>query len=334
MKIVILGAGTWGIAMSRMLSNEGYDVSVWSALESEIDILNETRVYEKLDNLKLPESIIFTKDMAKACENADFAVFAVPSVFIRDTAKKAADLLSRDCIIVNLAKGIEDNSFYLMTEVISDAMQLDDERKDKIVALSGPTHAEEVAKDLPTTIVSSCKDIKTAQKVQSVFSTDFMRVYTNTDIKGVELCGALKNVMALAAGMSDGLGFGDNAKAAIITRGLVEIQRLGVAMGCDANTFSGLAGIGDIVVTATSVHSRNHRAGELLGKGYNLEDTLKEVGMVVEGINALVAAKELMKKHHVEMPIIDSVYDVVYGHKPANEILPTLFGRKPKHESQ
>lgn len=328
-KIGILGSGTWGTALANMLASHNQDVVLYSKFESEAVNLRETKKHPHLKCV-LSDNITFTSDMEFACKDQDIVIFAMPSPFIRSSAEQAKAYLKPTTIIVTVAKGIEPDTLYFMSDILTDVLG----SEFNVVALSGPTHAEEVSISLPTLIVSACENLCVATKVQEVCSNETFRVYTNHDIRGVELCGALKNIVALAAGMSDGLGFGDNAKAAIITRGLVEIQRLGVAMGCDANTFSGLAGIGDIVVTATSVHSRNHRAGELLGKGYNLEDTLKEVGMVVEGINALVAAKELMNKHHVEMPIIDSVYDVVYGHKPANEILPTLFGRKPKHESQ
>jgi glycerol-3-phosphate dehydrogenase len=216
-----------------------------------------------------------------------------------------------------------------MSEIIKDVVG----QEYKVVALSGPTHAEEVALGLPTLIVSSCEDEDVAKLVQKEVNNDVLRVYTNTDIKGVELCGALKNIIALAAGMSEGLGFGDNAKAAIITRGLAEITRLGLAMGCQEGTFSGLTGIGDIVVTATSVHSRNHKAGYLLGKGYSLEDTLKEVGMVVEGLNSLEAAIELEKKYGLSLPIIDTVDKIIKGEVSVKDAVPALFARKKINEN-
>lgn len=332
MKIAILGAGTWGIAMARMLSRCGHNVFVWSAIESEIDEINKTRIYNKLDNLIIPEDIVFTTSMKEVCVGSEIVVFAVPSVFIRETAKKAAAFIGSDSIIVNLAKGIENETFFTMTEVIADALQLDSESERTIVALSGPTHAEEVAKDMPTTIVSACADITIAEKIQAVFSNDCMRVYTNTDIKGVELCGALKNVMALAAGMSDGLGFGDNAKAAIITRGIAEISRLGSAMKCDEKTFNGLAGVGDMIVTATSRHSRNNKAGYLIGSGKSAKEAVAEVGMVVEGLNALSASVGLAKLYNVELPIVNAVNDVVNNNKKPIEVVKQLMSREFKNE--
>jgi len=217
-----------------------------------------------------------------------------------------------------------------MSEIMEDVLG----KGYKIVALSGPTHAEEVAICQPTCIVSASKNKEARRIVQKEFSNDILRVYTNKDIRGVELCGALKNIVALAAGMSEGLGYGDNAKAAIITRGLAEITRLGKKMHCKTKTFYGLAGIGDIVVTATSTHSRNHNAGVLLGKGYSLEDTLKEIGMVVEGVNALIAAKQLQMKYKVELPIIDAAYNIIQGKLEVGDVLPVLFGRRPQSETR
>jgi glycerol-3-phosphate dehydrogenase (NAD(P)+) len=238
--------------------------------------------------------------------------------------------LKNEQIIVTVAKGIEKGTLLTTSEIIHDVLK---EKDLPVVALSGPTHAEEVAIGLPSLIVSACERIKYAEIVQDAFySKECLRVYTNQDILGVELCGALKNIIALAAGMSDGLGFGDNAKAALITRGLREISKIGLAMGANINTFSGLTGIGDIVVTATSVHSRNHKAGYLLGKGYSLEETLKEVGMVVEGLNSLEAAKELEKKYNLSLPIIDTVDAIIKGEAKVEDAVPKLFARKKQNE--
>ena len=332
MKIGILGAGTWGIAIARMLSNNGNDVTVWSAVSSEIDELNSTRICKKLDCLTIPQNIIFTKNLNDATIDSEIIVIAVPSIFVRSVATQLKGAVKDSSIIVNLSKGIEPGTYYMMTEVIADAMELDDNKKTKIVALSGPTHAEEVAKDMPTTIVSACEDKQTAEKIQNIFSNACMRVYTNTDIKGVELCGALKNVMALAAGMSDGLGFGDNAKAAIITRGITEIARLGRAMKCDYKTFYGLSGVGDLIVTATSRHSRNNKAGYLIGTGCTAKEATERVGMVVEGLNALEAAVGLAEKYNVEMPIVSAVNEVVNGSKKPYLVVRELMARDFKNE--
>ncbi len=311
-EIGVLGAGTWGMALARMLAKNKNQVTVWSAIEKEIDDLKTTGIHPNLKNMDIPKEIVFTKDLQEACKEKEILLLAVPSVFVRSTAERIRPYLEQDQIIVDVAKGIEAETLYTMTEVIRDAFgETGKEKNVKLVALSGPTHAEEVAMDLPTTIVSACDELEIAQKVQDVFMSTCMRVYTNTDVKGVELCGALKNVIALASGISAGLGYGDNTKAALITRGMAEITRLGTAMGCMEQTFSGLAGIGDLIVTATSMHSRNNKAGYLIGSGATAEEAIKKVGMVVEGINALPAAMKLGKRYGVEMPIIEAVNSVV-----------------------
>lgn len=321
MNITILGAGTWGTALARMLSSTGNRVTMWSAVESEIIKLSETRVHPNLPNVTLPENVELTLNIEDACKNSEMILLAVSSVYIRSVAHAAMPFIQKDSIIVNLAKGIEPNTLKSMTEIISDEISCCEHGNVKLVALSGPTHAEEVAMDLPTVIVAASDDINAAQTVQNVFSNNVMRVYTNSDIRGVELCGAMKNIVALAAGMSEGLGYGDNSKAALVTRGMAEITRLGLAMGCDMRTFYGLAGIGDLIVTATSRHSRNNKAGKLLGKGYSLKDCLTEVGMVVEGINAIPAAISLSKRYNVEMPIISAVNDIVnFGSSPLQKV--------------
>jgi glycerol-3-phosphate dehydrogenase (NAD(P)+) len=293
-KIGILGAGTWGIALARMLCNEGHSITVWSAVEKEIDLLSSTRSHPNLQGIPLPQQIEYTKDIKKACEGKNIILFAVPSPFVRATARKARPFISDEQIVVDVAKGIEEDTLFTMSEIIADELK---NEKIRIVALSGPTHAEDVVKDLPTTIVSASKDTEAAKFVQKVFTTKCMRVYTNDDIHGVELCGALKNVIALACGIAAGLGCGDNAKAALITRGIAEISRLGMSMGHREQTFGGLAGIGDLIVTATSMNSRNLRCGILLGKGVPVEEATKTVGMVVEGLNALPAALKLSEKY-------------------------------------
>ncbi|MBO5837207.1 MAG: NAD(P)-dependent glycerol-3-phosphate dehydrogenase [Oscillospiraceae bacterium] len=328
-KIGVLGAGTWGMALSRMLCLSGHSVTVWSALEKEIDEFSVTRRHPNLPGMEIPEQVAFTKEIRLACEGMDIVLFAVPSPFVRSTAKLAAPYITDGQIVVDVAKGMEKDTLFTMTQIIGDELK---NPAVKLVALSGPTHAEEVAKDLPTTIVSACEDMAAAKLVQEVFTSACMRVYTNTDVLGVELCGAMKNIMALGSGIALGLGFGDNIKAALITRGMAEIVRLGRAMGCDERTFYGLAGVGDLIVTATSVHSRNNRCGMLLGQGVKPEDAIKQVGMVVEGIHALSAAMRLMEHYRVDMPIVRAVNNVVNcGADPYEEVM-ALMHRDQKPE--
>ncbi len=333
MKIGVLGAGTWGIALAKMLSESSHDVTVWSALKEEIDTLESTHTHPKFRDVVLPAAIKYTADIAEACSEKDILITAVPSVYIRSTAKTAAPHLQNGQIIVSVAKGIEEDTLMTMTEVIADELgDIIKEKSIKIAALSGPTHAEEVIRDMPTTILSACPDLKTAETIQDVFMNTCMRVYTNPDIHGVELCGALKNIIALASGMLKGLGLGDNIKAALITRGLAEIRRLGMKIGCCEQTFYGLAGMGDLIVTALSVHSRNYQAGILIGKGYEAESAIKEVGMVVEGINALKPAMKLSALYGVELPIISSVYSVVYDGAPPAAAVNKLMSREKRSE--
>ena len=328
-KIGVLGAGTWGMALARMLCNSGNQVTVWSALEREVEEFSATRRHPNLPGMIIPDALMFTKDMEEVCRDKEILLFAVPSPFVRSTARKAAAYIREDQIIVDVAKGIEADTQLTMTGIIADELK---NPAVKLVALSGPTHAEEVAKDLPTTIVSACEDIATAERVQSVFGNTCMRVYTNDDVLGVELCGAMKNIIALASGVALGLGYGDNTKAALITRGMAEIARLGEAMGCKPQTFGGLAGIGDLIVTATSIHSRNNRCGMLLGKGVSVKEAVAQVGMVVEGINALPAAMKLAEMYHVEMPIVDAVDAVVNRGADPKDTVAMLMGRDQKPE--
>lgn len=345
-KIGVLGAGTWGMALARMLCNAGNEVLVWSAIGAEIDSLSQTRRHPNLPEMVIPEELQFTKSIEEVCRDKDILLFAVPSVFVRSTAASARPFIPDGQVIVDVAKGIEADTLMTMSEVIRSELEkpADGDAKKtagpvdtKIVALSGPTHAEEVAMDLPTTIVSACEDQQAAEFVQDVFMgtaehPTCMRVYTNTDVKGVELCGALKNVIALSAGISAGLGYGDNARAALITRGLAEIERLGVKMGCKEQTFYGLAGMGDLIVTATSRHSRNNRAGFLIGQGCTPDEAVKKVGMVVEGINALPAAVRLATQYGVEMPIVSFMDGVIRCGADAGEAAAQLMGRRKKSE--
>ena len=323
MRIGIIGAGTWGMALARMLSNSGHGVRVWSPHPEAIDRLETTRTQKNLPDMIIPEAVKFTKLMEEVCRDKDLLVFAVPSVFVRSAARLANAFIHDGQIIVDVAKGIEAETLMTLSEVIRDEVKAEV----KVVALSGPTHAEEVARDLPGAIVSACEDMAAAEIVQDVFMNSCLRVYTNTDVLGVELCGALKNIIALAAGMSAGLGYGDNAKAALITRGLAEIARLGEKLGCARDTFAGLAGMGDLIVTATSMHSRNNRCGYLIGQGYETAAAVKRVGMVVEGINALPAAIAYADKYNVDMPIVRAV-DAIVNHNadPRTEVA-RLMGR-------
>ena len=327
--IGVLGAGTWGMALAKVLANAGNAVTVWSAIEKEIDEFSVTRKHPNLPGMEIPASIAFTKDMQTVCTGQDFLLFAVPSVFVRSTARKAAPYVADGQIIIDVAKGIENDTLFTMTQIIEDEMK---NHGVKLVALSGPTHAEEVALDMPTTIVSASSDADAAEQVQELFTGTCLRVYTNTDVLGVELSGAMKNVIALASGISAGLGCGDNTKAALITRGIAEISRLGVAMGCNEQTFGGLAGIGDLIVTATSIHSRNNRCGMLLGQGVPAQEAIRQVGMVVEGINALPAAMQLKERYHVEMPIVETVNAIVHGEAAPAEAVQRLMTRTTKAE--
>ncbi len=328
--IAILGAGTWGMALARMLSLAGHQVTVWSALPEELESLKATHRQKNLPGMVVPDEIIFCESLQEACAGRDLITLAVPSVFVREVAKSAAPYCQPPQLLVDVAKGIEAGTLKTMSEVISSEIP-----GLPVVALSGPTHAEEVAQDLPTTIVSACADPAAAETVQAVFSGPVLRVYTNTDIRGVELCGALKNIIALAAGISAGLGYGDNTKAALITRGLAEMTRLGTRMGCRAETFAGLAGMGDLIVTATSRHSRNNRCGYLIGQGRTVQEAIGEVGMVVEGINALPAAISLAEKYRVEMPITRAVDAVIHHGKAPRDAVYELMTRdsKPEHSS-
>ena len=330
-KIAVFGAGTWGIALARLLAVNGRDVTVWSAIPTELKSLSTTHRHPNLPGMELPSAMHYTADIEEACAGKDILLFAVPSPFVRTTAKKAAPYITNDQLIVDVAKGIEDKTLMTMSEIIEDELAKQ-KCSARVVALSGPTHAEEVARDMPTLIVAASEDEDAAKTVQKAFSTPTFRVYTNNDRRGTELGGAVKNVIALAVGIALGLGYGDNAKAALITRGNAELSRLGTAMGCKPETFSGLSGMGDLIVTCTSMHSRNLHAGMLLGRGKTAEEAKSEVGQVVEGINALPAACRLAKKYKVDMPIVQSVDAILGGRMPACNALASLMGRDLKRE--
>ncbi len=332
MNIGILGAGTWGIALAKLLAENGHSVTVWSALPHEIDALCEKNRHWVLPDVPLPDSLVYTKNINEALKG-EFVIFAVASAYIRKTTAAAAPYLREDQILIDVAKGIEPGSLMFMTEVIAD--ELKKQGRDygaRLVALSGPTHAEEVAINMPTSIVSACECEEDAEKVAQLFKDSCMRVYTNTDIRGVELCGALKNIIALAAGMIRGMGYGDNTAAMLMTRGIAEMTRIGLAMGCLRRTFMGLAGIGDLIVTCTSPHSRNNRCGEYIGQGMTYEEASAKVGVVVEGYYALEAAMELSKRYDNSLPITAAVYDVVKNGRSAKDVMKEIMAREMRSE--
>ena len=332
-EIGIIGAGSWGIALAYLLSKNGHKVIVWSRSDSTVEKL---RAYhgneEKLPGVILDNSVEFTSDMEKAVSNKDLLVIVVPSAHMRETVKKMAPFVQpseeHKQIIVNCTKGIEESTLMVMSDVI-----LDEIPGSQVCVLSGPSHAEEVGKGLPTTIVVGAFDKETARYVQNIFMSNTFRVYISPDMLGIEIGAALKNVIALAAGMADGYGLGDNAKAALITRGIAEIGRLGMAMGGKFETFSGLSGIGDLVVTCASMHSRNRRAGILIGQGKSMQEAMDEVKMVVEGVYSAKAALELAKKYEVEMPIVEAVNEILFEGKPPGDAINDLMVRDKKIES-
>ena len=329
MKISIIGSGGWGTAVALLLAGKGYDVFLWSWIQEETDRLNLDRENKEfLPGVKFPDNITCTHDMAECVYNADLIITAAPSPATRTTAKQLAPFVQEGQVLVNISKGLEESTLSRLSEVYASEIP-----QPKIAVMSGPSHAEEVSRTLPTTNVAACGDLHTAKFVQDIFMDQNFRVYTSTDVMGVELGGSLKNVIALCAGISDGLGYGDNTKAALITRGLAEISRLGIAMGADARTFMGLSGVGDLIVTCTSMHSRNRRAGILLGQGKTLQEALDEVHMVVEGVNTASAAYQLSKKYNVEMPIVEEANNILYHGKNAREAVISLMTRDKKEEA-
>lgn len=327
--IAILGAGGWGLGIAVLLNNNGHNVTMWSAVEREVNMLKEERENKiSLPGIKISENIHITADMKEAVENKDMIIMAVASSYVRQTAAKLKEFVKKDQIIVNVAKGIEEKTLYTLTDVISEEIPDAD-----VAVLSGPSHAEEVGRGIPTTCVAGAATRETAEYIQNIFMSDCFRVYISSDVLGIELGGALKNVIALAAGIADGLGYGDNTKAALITRGIGEIGRLGVAMGAKFETFCGLTGIGDLIVTCASMHSRNRRAGILIGKGYKMDDAMKEVNMVVEGVYSAKAALELGKKYNIQMPIIEKVNEILFDGLDAGEAVKDLMMRNRTTEN-
>lgn len=327
-KVSVLGAGSWGTALALLLYNNGNEVILWSALEEEIKMLSKEREHkDKLPGVKLPAEMEFTTDLEYAICGREVLVLAVPSSFTRSTARRMKPYVSEKQIVVNVAKGVEDRTLMTLSEIIEEEVP-----QAEVAVLSGPSHAEEVGKGVPTTIVVGTKKKAVAEYLQNLFMNDVFRVYTSPDIMGIELGGALKNVVALAAGIADGLGYGDNTKAALITRGIAEIARLGVAMGAKFETFCGLTGIGDLIVTCASMHSRNRRAGILIGKGYSMDEAMEEVNMVVEGVYSAKAAIGLARKYNIQLPIIEQVNKVLFDKKPAAEAVKELMLRDKKIE--
>lgn len=322
-KVSVLGAGSWGIALSVLLAHNGHQVTLWSALEAEVAQLQRDREQkEKLPGVILPEQILITSDLEAACTDQEIIVFAVASPYTRKTAKQAAEWIKPGQVVVNVGKGIEETTLKTLSE------QLQEELKDADIAvLSGPSHAEEVSRGIPTTVVVGARSKKTAAMIQDIFMSNRFRVYISPDVIGIELGGSLKNVIALAAGVIDGLGFGDNTKAALMTRGIAEMSRLGLAMGGKLETFSGLSGVGDLIVTCTSMHSRNRRAGYLIGQGKTMQEAMQEVKQVVEGVYSAKAAYALASKYQIEMPIVEQVNLVLFQGKAAKDAVNDLFVR-------
>ncbi len=327
-KIGVIGSGSWGIALAALLYNNGHEVAVWSALPEEISEMKSTHKHHTLPDLELSENMTFTEDLEEAMTGRDLLVTAVPSVYVRTTAKKMNPFCRYGQVVVNVAKGIEESTLMTLSEILEEELPMAD-----VAVLSGPSHAEEVSKGLPTTCVAGARTRKTAEYIQGIFMSEVFRVYTSPDIQGIELGAALKNVIALAAGIADGLEYGDNTKAALITRGIAEISRLGTAMGGKFQTFCGLSGIGDLIVTCASMHSRNRRAGILIGQGRTMEEATKEVKMVVEGIYSAKAALALSVKYDISMPIVEQVNAVLFDGKPADQAVKDLMLRDKTIES-
>ena len=331
MNATVLGAGSWGTTLALVLLENGHDVKLWTYKSSQAELMRQKHENpDFLPGIYLPPQLDITTDIEKAAHSRDLIVAAVPSQFLRSVVEKIADLDLAKTVICNVAKGIENETLMTMSEVLLDVLK--HEKKENIAILSGPSHAEEVCRKMPTAIVSAAYKMKAAKVVQDAFMTSYFRVYVNEDIRGVELGGAIKNVIAVGAGISDGAGFGDNTKAAIMTRGVYEITRLGVRMGAQPRTFAGLSGIGDLIVTCMSRHSRNRYVGEQIGKGRQLKDILKEMLMVAEGVASTKSVRDLSRKHRIEMPIVESVYEMLFEGKDPQRAMGELMTRDAKGE--
>lgn len=328
MKISVFGSGGWGTAISILLSSNGHEVTLWSAFEKEAEELRTTRENSLLKGVEIPENVAITADIDLAAKSAELAVMAAPSFAVRSTAEKLKGRLKDGCMVVCISKGIEKDTSMRFSQILEETLG----DSVRIASLSGPSHAEEVGRGIPTACVAASRDAELAKTVQNVFMNGAFRVYTSTDIIGVEMGAALKNIIALCAGVCDGLGYGDNTIAMLMTRGLAEIGELTVALGGKKETLAGLAGVGDLIVTCTSVHSRNRRAGVLIGKGLSAEEAMQEVGAVVEGYYAANAAHELAAKAGIETPICEEAYRVLYEGKSAAESIKDLMSRGARPE--
>ena len=327
-KVSVIGAGSWGSALAVLLANNGHEVTLWTHDPHEIEMLSTKREQvEKLPGVKLSDNIMIEADLKTALTDEDVVVMAVPSPVVRMVAKQMSPFIKDGQIIVNVAKGIEDVTYKTLSDIIEEEIP-----NAEVCVLSGPSHAEEVGRGIPTTVVVGAKNKETAEMLQDVFMNKVFRVYTSPDVLGMELGGSLKNVIALAAGMADGLGYGDNTKAALITRGISEISRLAIKMGANAETLSGLTGIGDLIVTCESKHSRNRKAGMLMGQGYTMKQAMDEVKMVVEGVYSAKAAIALARKYEVAMPIIEEINHVLFDDKPAKDAVRELMLRDRREE--
>lgn len=331
-KVAVLGAGSWGTALALVLNDNGHDVWLWTHLEEHAKEINETHHNKAyLNNVEIPETITVTSDLTETIKDATALVFVLPTKAIRPVCQQVKDVLDHKVTIIHGTKGIEPETFKRVSEMMEE--ELTRTYFDEIVVLSGPSHAEEVSIKQPTTVSASSLSEKSATHAQHLFMNGRFRVYTNKDVVGVELGGSLKNIIALGAGISDGLGYGDNAKAALVTRGLAEIARLGTAMGADPLTFIGLTGIGDLIVTSTSQHSRNWRAGNLLAKGSSLDDILQEMGMVVEGVRTAKAAYHLAKEKGIDMPITSGIYHILFEGADPQAMVDQLMTRQKRPET-
>ncbi|MFC4404341.1 NAD(P)H-dependent glycerol-3-phosphate dehydrogenase [Gracilibacillus xinjiangensis] len=324
--VAVLGAGSWGTALAMVLCDNHHQVHLWTHNESQKEIMQTTGKNEKyLPEIQLPENLNIVTDLNHAIENVEAVVFVVPTKAIRETCKKVLPYIKNNMVLIHGSKGIEPHSHYRISEMMAE--ELEQVTYKGIVALSGPSHAEEVSLKHPTTVTAASDNEFAAQFTQDLFMNEYFRVYTSKDLVGVELGGSLKNIIALGAGISDGLGYGDNAKAALITRGLAEISRLATKLGANPLTFIGLSGVGDLIVTCTSIHSRNWRAGNLFGKGHKLDEVLAQMGMTVEGVRTTEAVNQLSKKLDVEMPITRGIYDVIFNEKSPKDVVDNLMNR-------
>lgn len=332
-KIAVLGAGSWGMALSKVLAENGHEVKVWSRPKNAkiIEEINQKHTNKRyLKEVVFPESITATTDMEEAIADRDIILVVIPTAGIRNIAQQLNELIDSPKTIVHAAKGLEQNTYQRISTILED--EISPEKRSAVVALSGPSHAEEVAVQDLTSVTSASSNQEAAKKIQYLFMNDYFRVYRNEDIIGVELGAALKNIIAVGAGALKGLGYGDNAMAALATRGLAEISRLGVELGAEPQTFMGLSGVGDLIVTCTSPHSRNWQAGKLIGQGYNLEDTQEKIGMAIEGLSTVIAAKELSEDRDIDMPITQAIYKVAYEDAAVSETVVQLMCREGKAE--